>query len=95
MLRETGGMVCATAMGEFPYMASARRGPSVHARARAAGVATGIGIDVNLVLTQDYFEHMRAAFWSHYLEPAGVELAEKYKSEDTLDFATAMGARSA
>lgn len=94
MLRDTGGMICATAMGEFPYMASARRGPSVHARARAAGVATGIGIDVNLVLTQDYFEHMRAAFWSHYLEPAGVELAEKYKSEDTLDFATAAGAKA-
>jgi len=96
MLRDSGGMICATAMGEIPYVAvGAHRGPSVHARARAAGVATGIGIDVNLVLTQDYFEHMRAAFWSHYLEPAGVELAEKYKSEDTLDFATAMGARSA
>jgi len=94
MLRDTGGMVCATAMGEFPYMASASRGPSVHARARAAGVATGIGIDVNLVLTQDYFEHMRAAFWSHYLEPAGVELAANYKSEDSLDFATALGAKA-
>ena len=30
MLRDTGGMVCATAMGEFPYMASANRGPSAH-----------------------------------------------------------------
>jgi len=57
MLRDSGGMVCATAMGEFPYMARANRGPSVHGRARAAGVATGIGIDVNLMLTQDYFEH--------------------------------------
>ena len=94
MLRDTGGMVCATAMGEFPYMATTRRGPSVHARARAAGVATGIGIDVNLVLTQDYFEHVRAAFWSHYLEPAGVDIAATYRSEDSLDFATALGARA-
>ena len=93
MLKDTGGMICATTMGEFPYMASARRGPSVHARARAAGVATGIGIDVNLSLTQDYFEHVRSSFWSHYLERPGVELASSYQSEDTLDFATALGAR--
>ncbi len=95
MLRDSGGMVCATAMGEFPYMAAeAIRGPSVHARARSAGVAAGIGVDVNLVLTQDYFEHIRAAFWSHYLEPAGVGIAKQYKSEDVLDFATALGAKS-
>jgi cytosine/adenosine deaminase-related metal-dependent hydrolase len=94
MLRDTGGMVCATAMGEFPYMASANRGPSVHGRARAAGVATGIGIDVNLVLTQDYFEHARAAFWNLYLSPEGTKIAAAYKSEDTLDFVTALGARA-
>jgi cytosine/adenosine deaminase-related metal-dependent hydrolase len=94
MLRDTGGMVCATAMGEFPYMASANRGPSVHGRARAAGVATGIGIDVNLVLTQDYFEHARAAFWNLYLSPEGTAIAKDYKSEDTLDFVTALGARA-
>jgi cytosine/adenosine deaminase-related metal-dependent hydrolase len=94
MLRDTGGMVCATAMGEFPYMASANRGPSVHGRARAAGVATGVGIDVNLVLTQDYFEHARAAFWNLYLSPEGTKIASAYKSEDTLDFVTALGARA-
>jgi len=94
MLRDTGGMVCATAMGEFPYMASANRGPSVHGRARAAGVATGIGIDVNLVLTQDYFEHARAAFWNLYLSAEGTKIATTYKSEDTLDFVTALGARA-
>jgi cytosine/adenosine deaminase-related metal-dependent hydrolase len=94
MLRETGGMVCSTAMGEFPYMASASRGPSVHGRARAAGVATGIGIDVNLVLNQDYFEHARAAFWNLYLSPEGRKIATAYKSEDTLDFVTALGARA-
>jgi cytosine/adenosine deaminase-related metal-dependent hydrolase len=81
-------------MGEFPYMASANRGPSVHGRARAAGVAVGIGIDVNLVLTQDYFEHARAAFWNLYLSPEGTEIAKAYKSEDTLDFVTALGARA-
>lgn len=94
MLRDTGGMVCATAMGEFPYMASANRGASVHGRARAAGVATGVGIDVNLVLTQDYFEHVRAAFWSLYLEPEGVKIAQSYRSEDTLDFVTTLGAKA-
>jgi cytosine/adenosine deaminase-related metal-dependent hydrolase len=94
MLRDTGGMVCATAMGEFPYMASAHRGPSVHGRARAAGVATGIGIDVNLVLTQDYFEHARAAFWNLYLSAEGTKIAADYKSDDTLDFVTALGARA-
>jgi cytosine/adenosine deaminase-related metal-dependent hydrolase len=94
MLLDTAGMVCATAMGEFPYMASANRGPSVHGRARAAGVATGIGIDVNLVLTQDYFEHARAAFWNLYLSPEGTKIASAYKSDDTLDFVTALGARA-
>ncbi len=94
MLRDTGGMVCATAMGEFPYMASANRGPSVHGRARAAGVATGVGIDVNLALNQDYFEHARAAFWNLYLSPEGAKIAAAYKSEDTLDFVTALGAKA-
>lgn len=94
MLRETGGMVCATAMGEFPYMARANRGPSVHGRARAAGVATGIGIDVNLVLTQDYFEHARAAFWNLYLSPEGTGIAANYTSTDMLDFVAGLGARS-
>lgn len=94
MLHDTDGMVCATAMGEFPYMASANRGPSVHGRAREAGVATGIGIDVNLVLTQDYFEHARAAFWNLYLSPEGTAIARDYRSEDTLDFVTALGARA-
>ena len=94
MLRDTGGMVCATAMGEFPYMTSESRWPSVHGRARAAGVATGIGIDVTVALTQDYFEHARAAFWNLYLSPEGTRIATTYESEDTLDFVTALGARA-
>jgi cytosine/adenosine deaminase-related metal-dependent hydrolase len=94
MLRDTGGMVCATTMGEMSYVVSEHRGPSVHGRARAAGVAVGIGIDVNLVLTQDYFEHARSAFWNLYLSPEGMKIAQSYKSEDTLDFVTALGARA-
>jgi cytosine/adenosine deaminase-related metal-dependent hydrolase len=94
MLKDTGGMVCATTMGEIPYVESVHRGPSVHGRAREAGVAVGIGIDVNLVLTQDYFEHARSAFWNLYLSPEGTQIASGYRSEDTLDFVTALGARA-
>ena len=94
MLRDTGGMVCATAMGEFPYMTQSFRGPSVHGRARAAGVATGIGQDVSLALPFDYFEHCRAAFWNLYLDEESRKVVEGYRSEDTLDFATALGARA-
>ena len=94
LLRETGGMVCSTAMGEFPYMARADRGPSCHGRAREAGVAVGIGIDVPLALPIDYFEHTRAAFWNLYLDPTGVRIASEYQSADVLDFATALGAKA-
>lgn len=93
MLAETGGMLCSSAMGEFPYKARGLPGP-VHGRARAAGVAAGIGIDVGVAVTQDYFEHIRAAFWSLYLEPEGARLATDYTSFDTLDFATRLGARA-
>ena len=93
MLADTGGMLCSTALGEFPYKA---RGlpASIHGRARAAGVAAGIGIDVGVALTQDYFEHVRAAFWSLYLDPEGQRLAAAYTSQDVLDFATRTGAKA-
>ncbi|HSL21032.1 MAG TPA: amidohydrolase family protein [Vicinamibacterales bacterium] len=94
MIRDTGGMICATAMGEFPYMANPTSGASIHGRARAAGVSVGIGIDVPIVLTNDYFEHARAAFWNLYLDPEGVKIAESYKSEDVLDFVTALGSKA-
>lgn len=94
MLKDTGGMICATAMGEFPYV-SAGRGASVHGRARAAGVAAGIGIDVPLALTSDFFEHVRASFWNLYLSPEGRAINGAYKSTDVLDFATALGAKAA
>lgn len=94
MMRDTGGMICATAMGEFPYMMGANRGPSVHGRARAAGVFTGIGVDVSLALTGDYFEHVRAALWNLYLDADSRKVVDKYQSQDTLDFATALGAKA-
>jgi len=93
LLRDSGGMICATAMGEFPYKARGLPG-SVHGRARAAGVAAGIGIDVGVALTADYFEHIRAAFWNLYLDPEGAAIASSYKSVDTLDFATRLGAKA-
>ena len=94
MLRDTGGMICATTMGEFPYMTQAHRGPSVHGRARAAGVPVGIGVDVTMALTGDYFEHVRSSLWSHYLEEESRHIVNDYRSHDTLDFATAMGAKA-
>ena len=94
MLRDTGGMIAAATMNEFMYMMRTHQGPSVHGRARAAGVAVGIGIDVPLALPGDYFEHVRSSLWSHYLEEESRELVQDYRSRDTLDFATAMGARA-
>lgn len=94
LLKDSGGMVCATTMGEFPYMTQDFRGPSVHGRSRAAGVPTGIGTDVSLALTCDYFEHVRSSLWNHYLSEEGREIIRDYRSYDTLDFATAMGAAS-
>ena len=94
MLRDTGGMIAASTMGEFPYMTQAHRGPSVHGRARAAGVPVGIGTDVPLALPDDYFEHVRSSLWSHYLEEESRRIVQDYGSQDTLDFATAMGARA-
>jgi cytosine/adenosine deaminase-related metal-dependent hydrolase len=93
-LKATGGMVCATAMGEFPYMTAAHRGPSSHGRAREAGVAVGIGVDVPLALNQNYFEHVRAAFWNLYLSNEGREIVSDYQAHDVLDYATNLGAQA-
>ena len=94
MLRDTGGMIAATTMGEFPYMTQAHRGPSVHGRARAAGVPVGIGTDVPLALPDDFFEHVRSSLWSHYLDEESRRIVRDYRSQDTLDFATALGAKA-
>ena len=94
MLRDSGGMIAATTMGEFPYMTQAHRGPSVHGRARAAGVPVGIGMDVSMGLPGDYFEHVRSSLWSHYTDEESRQIVSDYRSQDTLDFVTALGAKA-
>ena len=94
MLRDTGGMIAATTMSEYSFMMQAHRGPPVHGRARAAGVPVGIGADVPLALPGDYFEHVRSSLWSHYLEEESRRIVSDYRSRDTLDFATALGAKA-
>ena len=75
-------------------MMQSYRGRSVHGRARASGVATGIGINVPTALHGDYFEHIRASLWDHYLSNDGRAIVEDYRSTDTSDFATALGAKA-
>ena len=94
MLRDTGSMIASATMNEFLYNMEAHRGPSVHGRARAAGVPVGIGIDVPMALPGDYFEHVRSSLWSHYLAEESRQIAQDYRSQDTLDFATALGAKA-
>lgn len=94
MLRDTGGMVTATTMLETPYVTQPGRRAPVHGRAREAGVSVGIGIDAPNDAPTDYFEHIRSARQALYLEPEGWGIAERYKADDYLDFATRLGARS-
>ena len=47
-----------------------------------------------MALTGDYFEHVRSALWSHYLEEESRQIVQDYRSQDTLDFATALGAKA-
>ena len=47
-----------------------------------------------LALTGDYFEHVRSSLWSHYLEEEGRQIVQNYRSQDTLDFVTALGAKA-
>jgi cytosine/adenosine deaminase-related metal-dependent hydrolase len=94
LMRDSGAMICATPMGEITY-AGWGGGAPVHGRAREAGVAVGIGIDLVLSLTQDYFEQVRTAYWSLFIEEEGRRIASGYTSTDALDFATRLGAKSA
>ena len=94
MMRDTGGMIAATTMSEYSFMMNPHRGAPVHGRARAAGVPVGIGADVPMGLTGDYFEHVRSSLWSHYLEEESRQIVQDYHSEDILDFATALGAKA-
>jgi len=94
MMRDTGGMLAATTMSEYSFMIDPHRGAPVHGRARAVGVPVGIGSDVPMALTGDYFEHVRSSLWSHYLEEESRRIVQDYRSQDTLDFATALGAKA-
>ena len=89
MMRDTGTMLCATTMGEhsYPY-------PSIHGRARKAGVAVGIGVDGALAFTDDYFQHVRGAFYNLFRTDEGKAIAQSYQGEDILDFVTRLGARA-
>jgi cytosine/adenosine deaminase-related metal-dependent hydrolase len=93
MLADAGVMTCATAMGEINYSMKGLGVPN-HGRARAAGIAAGVGMDVPNAVPQDWFEHIRTAYWSLYLTPEGRAVAEDYKSADSLDFMTGLGARA-
>jgi cytosine/adenosine deaminase-related metal-dependent hydrolase len=89
MVRDAGSMICSTTMGEHSYPA-----PSVHGRARAAGVAVGIGVDGALAFTHDYFQHVRGAFYNLFRTDEGKKIALGYQGEDVLDFVTRLGAKA-
>ena len=89
MVKDAGAMICSTTMGEKSYGA-----PSVHGRARAAGVAVGIGVDGALAFTHDYFQHVRGAFYNLLRADEGRSIAAGYQGADVLDFVTALGARA-
>jgi cytosine/adenosine deaminase-related metal-dependent hydrolase len=76
-------------MGEQSYPQ-----PSVHGRARAAGVAVGIGVDGALAFTHDYFQHVRGGVYNLFRTDEGKTIASTYQGEDALDFVTRLGARA-
>ncbi len=59
-----------------------------------AGCDVGIGLDVGIALTHDYFEVIRSAYWNLFKSPRGMEIAATYESADVLAFATSLGARA-
>lgn len=89
LLQKSGGTVASTVLGEFPYADA-----PCHWRARKAGVPAGLGIDVALAVTPDYFETVRGAYWSMYRTAEGAAEAKTYNGSDVLDFATRWGAAS-
>jgi cytosine/adenosine deaminase-related metal-dependent hydrolase len=94
MLADAGCMLSSTPMAEMSYVLSAKKGPPIFARAQSFGIAAGIGIDVPLALPGDFFEHMRSAYWSLYLDAKHLEIAAAASSRDVVDLVTASGARS-
>jgi len=90
MLRDTGGIVSSSVLGEFTYPK-----PSIHVKARELGVVAGIGLDVPVSFSPDFFEIVRAGNLVMYVLPEYAKLAEKYDSTMVLDFATRVGAQAA
>jgi cytosine/adenosine deaminase-related metal-dependent hydrolase len=88
-LAQIGVKLTPTPMGEYRY---AR--PPIQARARAAGVSVGIGMDVPVAANPDYFEILRHAFWSIAKTPGAAALTRDYTSRKVLEFATSLGAKS-
>jgi cytosine/adenosine deaminase-related metal-dependent hydrolase len=88
-LAEIGVKLTPTPMGEYRHSR-----PPIQARARAAGVAVGIGMDVPVAENPDYFEILRHAFWSIAKSPDAAALTRDYTSKKVLEFATSLGARS-
>lgn len=89
MLVDTGGKICATAFGEFAYPF-----PSIHVRSRKRGIPTGIGIDVPVGVTTDYFNHMRGAFLAMFQTPEGKDYASGIELIETIKYATIDGANA-
>lgn len=94
LMREAGSMLSATTMAEFPYVLYAQKGAPIHAHARNAGVPAGIGVDVPVSLTSEYFEHVRSAYWTLYLDAVHPGIVANCTSPYVLDFATRLGAQS-
>jgi cytosine/adenosine deaminase-related metal-dependent hydrolase len=94
MLADAGCMLSSTPMAEMSYVLSAKKGPPIFARAQSFGIAAGIGIDVPLALPGDFFEHMRSAYWSVYLDARHLDIAARASSQDIVALVTAAGARS-
>jgi cytosine/adenosine deaminase-related metal-dependent hydrolase len=90
MLRDAGAGLSSTVLGEFNYPK-----PSVHGRARAIGLNVAIGLDVGIALTHDYFEHLRAAYWSLMRTDSGRRAALDLSPVDTLHFATGNALKAA
>jgi cytosine/adenosine deaminase-related metal-dependent hydrolase len=88
-LAQIGVKLTPTPMGEYRYPR-----PSIHARAREAGVSVGIGMDVPVESNPDYFEILRHAFWSIAKTPDAATLTRDYTSTTVLEFATSLGAKS-
>lgn len=89
IIKDRGVNICSTTLGEMAYPK-----PSIHGRARAIGCDVGIGLDVGIALTHDYFEVCRSAYWNLFKSPGGAKIASTYESSDVLDFATRLGAQA-